>query len=72
MRGIIATALAALTLGALAPSPSSALLRQMSLTGVYDRCVKLARLRGHTSKELDRDGSAARNFLLRCMNGRRR
>jgi hypothetical protein len=71
MRGVIATAAVALTLGALAPSPSHALLRQLSLTAVYDKCVRLAHARGYTGNELDQNGSAARKFVLRCMNGRR-
>jgi hypothetical protein len=41
-----------------------------SLSDSYNRCVSLARSRGYTESDLDGNRSAARNFVIRCMQGK--
>jgi cytochrome oxidase Cu insertion factor (SCO1/SenC/PrrC family) len=41
-----------------------------SLSDSYNRCVSLARSRGYTESDLDGNRAAARNFVVRCMQGR--
>jgi hypothetical protein len=41
-----------------------------SLNDSYNKCVSLARSRGYTESDLDGNRSSARNFVLRCMQGK--
>jgi hypothetical protein len=41
-----------------------------SLNDSYNKCVSLARSRGYTDSDLDGNRSAARNFVVRCMQGK--
>jgi hypothetical protein len=41
-----------------------------SLSDSYNKCVSLARSRGYTESDLDGNRAAARNFVIRCMQGR--
>ena len=41
-----------------------------SLNDSYNRCVSLARSRGYTESDLDGNRAAARNFVVRCMQGK--
>jgi hypothetical protein len=41
-----------------------------SLSDSYNRCVSLARSRGYTESDLDGNRGAARNFVIRCLQGR--
>jgi hypothetical protein len=41
-----------------------------SLNDSYNKCVSLARSRGYTESDLDGNRAAARNFVLRCMQGK--
>jgi hypothetical protein len=43
-----------------------------SLNDSYNRCVSLARSRGYTESDLDGNRAAARNFVVRCMQGKQR
>jgi len=43
-----------------------------SLNDSYNRCVTLARSRGYSNSDLDGNRTAARNFVLRCMQGKQR
>ena len=43
-----------------------------SLNDSYNRCVSLARSRGYADSDLDGNRSAARNFVIRCMQGNQR
>ena len=43
---------------------------RVSLNESYNKCVSLARSRGYTEIDLDDNRAAARNFVLRCMQGR--
>jgi hypothetical protein len=43
-----------------------------SLNDSYNRCVTLARSRGYTESDLDGNRAAARNFVVRCMQGKQR
>jgi hypothetical protein len=43
-----------------------------SLNDSYNRCVTLARSRGYTASDLDGNRAAARNFVVRCMQGKQR
>jgi hypothetical protein len=43
-----------------------------SLNDSYNRCVTLARSRGYTDSDLDGNRAAARNFVVRCMQGKQR
>ena len=83
MRPILAAAATALAVAAIAPiaayaqtksaqdtsNPSAA---RASLNDSYNKCVSLARSRGFTESDLDGNRSAARNFVLKCMQGKQR
>jgi hypothetical protein len=43
-----------------------------SLNDSYNKCVSLARSRGYTDSDLDGNRAAARNFVIRCMQGKQR
>lgn len=43
-----------------------------SLNDNYNKCVSLARSRGYTESDLDGNRAAARNFVIRCMQGKQR
>lgn len=43
-----------------------------SLNESYNKCVSLARSRGYTESDLDGNRAAARNFVIRCMQGKQR
>jgi hypothetical protein len=43
-----------------------------SLNESYNKCVSLARSRGFTDSDLDGNRAAARNFVIRCMQGKQR
>jgi hypothetical protein len=43
-----------------------------SLNDSYNKCVSLARSRGFTDSDLDGNRAAARNFVIRCMQGKQR
>lgn len=43
-----------------------------SLNESYNNCVTLARSRGFTDSDLDGNRASARNFVLRCMQGKQR
>jgi len=81
MRPILAAAATALAVAVIAPTvayaqtksaqatnnPSAA---RASLNDSYNKCVSLARSRGFTESDLDGNRAAARNFVLRCMQGK--
>ena len=41
-----------------------------SMNDSYNRCVSLARSRGYTDSDLDGNRASARNFVIRCMQGK--
>jgi hypothetical protein len=53
------------------PSDNPAAARA-SLNDSYNKCVSLARSRGFTDSDLDGNRAAARNFVVRCMQGKQR
>ena len=81
MRPILAAAATALAVAVIAPTaaytqtksaqttdnPSAA---RASLNDSYNRCVSLARSRGYSNSDLDGNRASARNFVLRCMQGK--
>ena len=78
MRLIFAAAATALAVGVIASTvaftqttntPSAT---RASLNESYNKCVSLARSRGYTDSDLDGNRAAARNFVLRCMQGKQR
>jgi hypothetical protein len=78
MRLILAAAATALAVGVIASTvaftqttnnPSAT---RASLNESYNKCVSLARSRGYTDSDLDGNRAAARNFVLRCMQGKQR
>jgi hypothetical protein len=83
MRPILAAAATALAVTVIAPTaaytqtksaqatsnPSAA---RASLNDSYNKCVSLARSRGYTESDLDGNRTAARNFVVRCMQGKQR
>jgi multidrug resistance efflux pump len=84
MRLILATATAAL---AISVATSTAVFAQKkntddakasraqareSINHSFNRCVSLAKSRGFTRSDLDDGGSAARNFVMSCMQGKQR
>jgi hypothetical protein len=83
MRPLLATAATALavsvvTSGVFAQKTKTDAARESraeatgSLKHSYDRCVSLARSRGYTESDLDGNRAAARNFVVRCMQGKQR
>jgi hypothetical protein len=52
-----------------ADNPAAA---RASLNDSYNKCVSLARSRGYTDSDLDGNRAAARNFVVRCMQGKQR
>ncbi len=81
MRLILAAAATALAVGVIAstvaftqttnnPSATRASLNESNES--YNKCVSLARSRGYTDSDLDGNRAAARNFVLRCMQGKQR
>ena len=77
MRPILAATATVLVLGAmtstaaLAQATNTAATRA-SLNDSYNRCVSLARSRGFLDSDISDDRAAARNFVLRCMQGKQR
>jgi hypothetical protein len=45
---------------------------RQSLNDSFDRCVSLAKSRGFSRSDLDDNRAAARNFVVRCMQGKQR
>jgi len=78
MRSIIALAAATIAIGTLVSTSSLAQTtgqappRSASLNESFNRCVELARQRGYTGSDLDGNRAAARNFVIRCMQGKQR
>ena len=78
MRLILAAAATTLAVGAMASTAAYAqaakdpAAARASLNDSYNRCVSLARSRGYTDSDLDGNRAAARNFVLRCMQGKQR
>jgi hypothetical protein len=78
MRLIVAAAATAAAAAVILPTaaytqttnPNS--VTRASLNDSYNRCVALARSRGYSSSDLDDNRTAARNFVLRCMQGKQR
>lgn len=46
--------------------------KSQSLSESFNKCVELARSRGYSSSDLDGNRAAARNFVVRCMQGKQR
>lgn len=65
---IVATAFA---ISLVASAPSHA---QRSVNDLFNRCVQLAMQRGYSTSDLDGGNAhtAARNFVIRCMQGRQK
>ena len=75
MRVILAASATVLALGAvtstaaLAQATHSAAARA-SLNNSYNKCVSLARSRGYASSDISDNRTGARNFVVRCMQGK--
>jgi hypothetical protein len=83
MRPILAAAATALAVAVIAPTagytqsksaqaPNNPSAARASLNDSYNKCVSLARSRGYTDSDLDGNRAAARNFVVRCMQGKQR
>jgi multidrug resistance efflux pump len=83
MRLTLAAAVTSLSVTMIASSAASAQTKssqaqdnptasRASLSDSYNRCVSLARSRGYTESDLDGNRAAARNFVIRCMQGKQR
>jgi hypothetical protein len=69
MRFIVAIGLT-LALGSLIATPGAAQTdAKGGLTQSFNSCVDLARQRGWTESDLQDNRAAARNFVIRCMQG---
>jgi hypothetical protein len=55
-----------------AQAPNNPTASRASLSDSYNKCVSLARSRGYTESDLDGNRAAARNFVIRCMQGKQR
>jgi hypothetical protein len=58
--------------GAYAQAPTNPAAARASLNQSYNKCVSLAKSRGYTESDLDGNRAAARNFVIRCMQGKQR
>jgi hypothetical protein len=67
-----ATALVLVTSTAVFAQATSNAAARASLNESYNKCVSLARARGYTDSDLDGNRAAARNLVLRCMQGKQR
>ncbi len=78
MRSIIVASTAAIAIGLLTSASSFAQTtgqappRTGSMNDSFNRCVELARARGYSNSDLDGNRAAARNFVIRCMQGKQR
>jgi hypothetical protein len=77
MRPIIVAASAAIavslvTASSFAQTTGQAPPKGQSMTDSFNRCVDLARARGYSASDLDGNRAAARNFVIRCMQGKQR
>jgi hypothetical protein len=84
MRPILSVATAALMLSVVTSSAALAQKKntdaakasraeaKQSLNDSFDRCVSLAKSRGYSRSDLEDNRAAARNFVVRCMQGRQR
>jgi hypothetical protein len=83
MRPILAAAATALAVAVIAPTAAYAQTKsaqetsnpsaaRASLNESYNKCVSLARSRGYTESDLDGNRAAARNFVVKCMQGKQR
>ena len=82
MRLLLAAVTTALAVAVIAPTAAYAQAKntrtdnpaaaKASLNDSYNRCVSLARSRGYTDSDLDGNRASARNFVLRCMQGKQR
>jgi hypothetical protein len=84
MRSILSVAAAALMVSAVTSSLAFAQNRntnaakasraeaRQSLNDSFDRCVSLAKSRGYSRSDLEDNRAAARNFVVRCMQGKQR
>ena len=68
MRYVLTAAAAFLAVTVTAPSPSSAQSNQ-SMQASFNACVELAKQRGWSYEDLDRNRPAARAFVMQCMQG---
>lgn len=76
MRIVFAAAAAVLALGitaTLTASPAAAQKKKAVAQLSVNQCIDLARKRGYTESDLTvGGGNPARNFVLRCLQGRQR
>ena len=77
MRLILAATATAVAVGVISSTVVSAqttnnAAARASVSDSYNRCVSLARSRGYTQSDLDGNRAAARNFVIRCMQGKQR
>ena len=71
MRVTFLVAATAFAISLVASAPSHA---QRSMNDLFNRCVQLAMQRGYSTADLDGGAghTAARNFVIRCMQGKQR
>jgi hypothetical protein len=77
MRLILAATGTALAVGVIASTmvygqTTNNAATKASLNDAYNKCVTLARSRGYSDSDLDGNRAAARNFVIRCMQGKQR
>jgi hypothetical protein len=54
------------------PATNNPAAARASLNDSYNNCVSLARARGYADSDLDGNRAGARNFVIRCMQGKQR
>jgi len=77
MRLILAATGTALAVGVIASTmvygqTTNNTAAKASLNDAYNKCVTLARSRGFSDSDLDGNRASARNFVIRCMQGKQR
>jgi hypothetical protein len=70
MRVIAFTIIAGITFGVGTLSFAATATPQKPLAEAVNECIALARQRGYTDDDRGRAGSGARNFVIRCLQGK--
>jgi hypothetical protein len=71
MRAMVVAATAVIAVSLTNPTSGHAQSRQ-TVQDLFNKCVELARQRGYSNSDLDGNRAAARNFVIRCMQGKQR
>ena len=69
---VLAVAAAVVVVLSAASSSFAQTQTRQGVREAFNRCVELAMQRGYSTSDLDGNRAAARNFVIRCMQGKQR